>query len=142
MARPVFDGETLEEVIEKLNVAYPKQKLGVAGLTASTGERYVEIIAMSLVRNREFDIAAVKRMTLRNVSHQLSEYAEGRPGSDHVLHWRIKPEDDLADYPVVEAYDEAGPDKDFYTDRKCFMDKNWKIYKVYMRLLITKERSE
>lgn len=128
--------QTLAELRAFIDAEFPVQAKVDTGPFGPNGERYMEFRSFARTRNSEVDIKSAKEMTLRNVAAQFQQYAEGRSGT---LHWRIEPEEDLINSYVVLKWDENGPDRDFYTNKPCFMDRDWLLYGVYMRLLICKK---
>ena len=133
----IKDRDELYSLVSHIDIEYPRQKDAARGHISETGEPYVEITSRGIARNIDFDINAVKSIVIENVSYQFRSYCAGKSGDTHTLYWRIVPEFDLRDHYVVEKYDDNGPDLDFVFDKRCFADKNWKMYSVYMRLLIS-----
>jgi len=111
---------------------FPDAKPGAPSNRADTGEEYVELSLAALSRPSESDMAIVSRFVVSKFSHMLTEYLDNAHGQ---IYWRIPLEDEWIDASQVVAYDPNGPDIDFYTDKPCFLDRNWKRYNVYCRLL-------
>lgn len=129
-------GESLEEIEASMKAAFPDAKMGRKRAVSNTGEPYVEISQYAICRDAEFDIAATKKFVASRMVRALREYFESRGGVG-TLYYRVPLEDIMQDYPVVIKYDENGPDKDFLTDRRCYLDRGWKGYGMYVRLLLS-----
>ena len=108
---------------------FPDQQDGLPCSVCETGEPYVEFRATALARPG--DAATIEGLVADQMKNQLGEYLNGRRGR---IYWRIRLETDIDDYPMVARYDDNGPDKDFMTDRRCHLDKNWKRVAAYCRV--------
>lgn len=129
--------KNLEDLKAQIAARFPDSRVGRPCAISDTGEEYQEIFYRGICRDREYDIACLKEFALTQFLSLFDRYADGGKSGRFSLYWRIPLEDDLTRHGVIEHYDENGPDVDFYTDRRCFMDKNWKMYCVYARLLIS-----
>lgn len=125
--------ETFAAMRDSLSRIFPNKR-GIPNAVCETGDPYVEFYANAICRPDPFDIECVKASVRHNIARQLTTYFNDGNGT---IYWRIMPEEDLQDHQCVIRYDENGPDKDFYTDKRCFMDKNWKAYSIYMRLVLS-----
>jgi hypothetical protein len=114
-----------------LDNRFPNAGYGVSSLSA-TGEEYVEIAFSALSRSAPTDEEIVSRFVVIAFSQLLMSYLDQTRGQ---LYWRIPLEEGWIDAPQVVRYDDNGPDIDFYTDRRCFLDRDWKRYGIYCRLL-------
>lgn len=99
---------------------------------ADTGEEYVEIYRKALCRSNEFDVRLTKKSVLEQFRQALQNYVSDNDG---VLYWRIRLEEDLIDAPQVLRYADDGPDKEFITGKRCYVDPDWQCYQIYCRLL-------
>ena len=136
-ARTFIYSETLPALKVAIQSAYPQQVIGRSRHIANTGEEYVEISAFGLARNREYDIAQVKKAVVQSVTAQFRQYAKGKPGAYCTLYWRIEPEEDVRPAFLVENFSDEGPDEDPITGLRCYADRDWVRCGVYMRLLIS-----
>jgi len=93
----------------------------------------VELKRTGICRAREFDIERVKAHVLYQIFHDLLDYFVDRTGT---IYWRIPPEEEFGDSPQPR-FSEEGPDIDPMTDKRCFMDRDWKYYRIRMRLLMS-----
>jgi hypothetical protein len=109
---------------------FPDARQGRPSNISDTGEEYAEISFSGMSRSAPEDISV--RPLLSGFSKLLMSYLEQTRGQ---IYWRIPLEEDWVDTPWVIRYDDAGPDVDFYTDRRCVLDRDWKRYGVYCRLL-------
>lgn len=109
---------------------FPDAEDGLAASRSQTGEEYVEISFCAICRSA--DMAIVSQFVVGRFAMMLAAYLDERRGQ---IYWRIPLEEDWHDAPQVIRYDESGPDVDFYTDRRCFLDRDWKRYAIYCRLL-------
>ncbi len=133
-----FDGEVMIYAFDDfagLKRHVDKHYYGVNGYPsdrADTGEEYVELKAYGLCRSADSDRAIVERFVVAAFSHQLNDYLARRKGE---VYWRIRLEEDWIDSPQVVRYAADGPDYDVWTGRKCYLDRDWKRYNIYCRLL-------
>lgn len=105
------------------------QTTGLACHVSNAGEPYVEFIAQAL--SRPSDVEIIERQVATQFHAQLSSYLDARGGT---IYWRIPFEFVIEEAAVVARYDINGPDKDFMTDRACFLDKDWKRIACYCRV--------
>jgi hypothetical protein len=126
MFEPVNDIDVLRRYMEE---RFPNAERGWLNLSV-TGEEYAEIAFSAL--SRSADEAIVSRFVLNAFSQLLTSYLSQTRGQ---VYWRIPLEEAWLDAPQVVRYDVDGPDIDFYTDRRCVLDRDWKRYGVYCRLL-------
>lgn len=102
---------------------------------AETGEEYVEFSEVALCRNAPFDMDVAKRHVLSRMASKLCCYLMHPEDEEHTVYWRIPLEEDSIDAPQVVHYAEDGPDVEFFTGKHCVLDRDWKRYGVYCRLL-------
>lgn len=62
----------------------------------------------------------------------INQYLDSEVGT---IYWGDKPEQAFYKAPRVVRYDKDGPDFDPIEDKKCYMDRNWKMIKMYCRVL-------
>ncbi len=124
-----IESDDLASLKRYMGVRFPNPVRGT-GHVAATGEKYVEIAFSAL--SRPADMAIVSRFVFVTFSELLMSYLDQTCGQ---IYWRIPLEEDWIDVPQVVRYDENGPDIDFYTDRRCVLDRDWKRYGIYCRLL-------
>lgn len=105
------------------------QTVGIPTAVCQTGEHYVEFFENGLARPS--DTKVIEANVARAMQTRLAKYFEDRRG---MIYWRIPFETVIEPTAVVVRYDEAGPDHDFMTDRRCVMDKDWVAVKAYCRL--------
>ena len=121
------DIDSFADLKAKLD-ALPNQCMGLPQRVCETGERYVEIFEGALARPD--DVVVVERNVARKMAQRISAVMEGRFGK---IYWRIPFESEILNTQVVSNYDENGPDIDFITGKRCYVDKNWKAVKAYVR---------
>lgn len=129
----VQDVESFADLKAKLD-ALPNQCLGLSQRVCETGEKYLEIFEAAFARPG--DVAVVERQVAASMARRISAAMEGRPGK---IHWRVPFESEITDTQVVVRYDANGPDVDFITNQRCYVDKNWKRVGAYVRF--TKARA-
>lgn len=103
---------------------------------SQTGTPYTEVYAYQFFRPG--DEAVAERTIARQMGQKISSLFCGRANGK--VYWRQRLQYELSDEPQVIRYCEDGPDKDFYTDRNCIMDHNWKVIRAYCRMTITEEK--
>ena len=109
-----------------------RQSDGPAATLNSAGEKYIEFGCGLHAREQDVDIImSVACTKLANAIHTLA--ARYTPQT-HAIEWRKRPECAVGDYPLVVEYRDDGPDMDFVTDRRCVMDKGFKLVKTYARI--------
>jgi hypothetical protein len=111
---------------------FPDAKYGNTKSVSDTGEEYVEISFSALSRPVASDMAVVSRFVVSQFSRLLTTYLDQTHGR---VYWRIPLEYDTINDPQVVRYLANGPDVDFYTDKRCILDREWKCLGVYCRLL-------
>lgn len=109
--------------------SFPEQMMGIPTAICQTGEPYVEFLEFGLARPA--DVRVIEAIVARKFVDRIGAYLGQRAGH---IYWRIPFERSNDPAPVVVRYDELGPDKDFITDRKCVMDKDWVRVACYCRL--------
>jgi hypothetical protein len=114
--------------LEKWLKEYPDQVVGLPQAICEAGEPYVEFTEAALARPD--DVKAIERIVAQRMHRQLSSYLGSRKGR---LYVRLPFEYEIDEQEVVIRFDENGPDKDFLTDRKCHLDKNWRRVACYFR---------
>ena len=90
---------------------------------------------------RPADVAQIERQVCQSFYHSLLERIDrtqlaALPLSEHdkgLLRWRIRPEFSCEPYSSVVEYREDGPDLDHHTDRRCVMDHDWRLIRIYAR---------
>jgi hypothetical protein len=117
--------ESLHHWVKQL----PDQTMGDPCAICQMGEPYVELLEQAL--SRPDDIAVIEIEVARKMLQRMATYLEDKSGR---IYWRIPLETVIESHQVVVRYDANGPDIDFITDRKCFVDKNWKRVAAYCRL--------
>lgn len=105
------------------------QMVGIPTAVCQTGEHYVEFLESALARPG--DEKVIESDVARAMQTRLAKYFEDRNG---MIYWRIPIEFDVDKTSVVARYDDTGPDREFTTDRKCFLDKNWVRVAAYCRV--------
>lgn len=113
----------------------PDQVVGSQAAVCETGELYIEFTESSLCRPADIDV--LEAHIANRMAYRLSRYLEGKRGR---IYWRCPLEFDVTDHPQVVRYDENGPDRDFLTDKKCILDKDWKGVSLYCRLYRAKHQ--
>lgn len=126
--------ESIQALTESIDRHFPP-KIGRPMNVADTGEPYREFYEVAYCRDAPFDMEVAKRAVLDSMVRHLSDYLMYPEDETHTVYWRIRPEEDWIDQPQVIAYADSGPDVDFITQRPCLLDKGWKKYQVYCRLL-------
>ena len=114
----------------------PNQQLGRASAICETGDAYRVFAFYGL--SRPGDEAIVERAVAEQMSRSLNEYFGSRPGR---IYWRIPLETEITDHEAVARFDDNGPDRDFSTDRRCVLDRNWRLISCYCRLFRSAEKS-
>ena len=127
-----LDTDSFDDLVNKLNASFPDSVDGRSMLISDVGEPYREFIASSLCRPDTFDMKTTEKYVATQMANLLTAYFSRNPGR---IYWRIHPEAEWYDLARVIMYDENGPDVDIWTDRKCFLDKRWKRYVIYARLI-------
>lgn len=107
----------------------PGQMTGIPTAVCQTGERYVEFREVMLARPA--DAKVIETEVAGQMARRLAEYFNAKNG---MIYWRVPFEYDVSPTYTVVRYDELGPDRDFLTDRKCVMDKDWVRAACYCRL--------
>jgi hypothetical protein len=103
---------------------------GVPSAICETGEPYLSFRHYALARPE--DVSVIEKVVADAMQESLATYMKDRHGT---LYWRTRLETSINDRTIIEKFDDVkGPDKDFITDRKCFMDKNWKKVGAFCRL--------
>lgn len=108
---------------------FPDQVDGFPSAICETGEPYVEFTYSALARPADAEI--VERRVSEAMARDLARYLENRAGR---IYWRARLETEENTDSVVVKYDENGPDREFVTDRKCLLDKDWTRLSCYCRL--------
>lgn len=127
-------GDSFETVCQSINRAFPVQKRGRPMALSDTGEEYVEFFYRVPFRDSELGERVAREHAAREISRLLTDYAMDRSGP---LYWRVLPEEDMSDRQVVGKFSEDGPDTEFLTLKRCWLEPGWKTYGIYMRLLIS-----
>lgn len=105
------------------------QTMGIAGAICEAGEPYVELSDGAYARPD--DVEKIEVVVANRMWRQLDGYLNKANGR---VYWRMPFEYDIHDSHFVERFDVNGPDTDPMTDRKCVLDKNWKLIRCYCRL--------
>ena len=131
----IFEGDqdpfvTLQEAIARI----PNQKDGIASWQSQTGEEYIEFYAWEYFRPG--DELFAKQSAVRLVAQYLNRYFS-HDSFPPKIYWRKKMEEGTCDVNRFIRYSDDGDCVEPITNRKCLMDKNWKMYTVYCRVLAT-----
>src|ERR1700721_4008139 len=105
------------------------QQDGRSGPVCETGGQYREFVVAMLARPG--DEAIIEDMAVGAMARDIDRYFDGRHGR---IYWRIRLEWEIEPTEVVIRYAKDGPDMDFFTDQKCFKNKNWIGVKAYCRV--------
>jgi hypothetical protein len=111
----------------------PYQTDGKKATLSETGEPYVEMF--SIVPCRPDDVKVAERVVATVFARQLWSYLSSK--SDGAIYWRVRPEFGVWPHQEVVSFDDAAPDYDAWTGKRCVMDRNWVIVKAYCRVLKT-----
>ena len=124
--------KTLTEIKTWL-ATFPDQCLGLPKGESNTGEPYHELMVKAPYRADDLVGETLAKETVCEMFFaNLHSYLKSRTGT---IYWRIPIEEDTQYKFVVLRYDPEGPDKDFITDQRCHLDKNWRMYVLYCRVL-------
>jgi hypothetical protein len=115
--------------LKRLLDGLPNQVDGLAGPVCETGDNYIEFSERQLTRPDDEKI--IERNVVRRFWRGLSVYLNERKGR---IYWRMRLETDVEEWAEVIKFDDEGPDRDFLTDRRCFLDKNWRVVQAYCRV--------
>ena len=123
--------KTLSEFMDAVD-RLPDQRDGLPCWHCQTGEPYEEFY--SKIPYRLGDEDAALEMTIEDMARHLNVYLNETRGT---IFWRIRLKFADDSWSRVLWYDENGPDYDFLNDKRCFMDKAWRVAKMYCRLIRT-----
>lgn len=108
----------------------PNQVDGDPCAVSDIGEPYVAFHFGALARPG--DVEVVESVVADYMRNALENYLKDKGGR---IYWRTRLEWEIIPYSVIVKMDENGPDKDYVTDRKCVMDKNWRAVRCFCRLV-------
>lgn len=123
------------QMMNAINSKPFKQITGIPSSCDANGNKYVELMCKALARPG--DEKEVEAFACGNVLQQFEQMTRHTLAASSVIHWRVRPEIEVLPTGRVIEYREDGPDRDFLTDKRCVMDKNWVGISVYMRLTIS-----
>ena len=138
-----FYEETFAGLCRKINELFPTSCIGRPFVISKTGERYVEMSDYASFRDELLDAKVAEKDVVSRMCRRIAEYAtevadrEGCGFDALRLYWRILPEEDTGDFSPIVKFDPDGPDVDPVTDKRCFVERGWKRYGIYMRFLLT-----
>lgn len=102
--------------------------LGNPGQYCETGAEYDVVSENVLARPENVDEAESR--VAANMWIKMMVLMGGKYGK---LYWRIPLEYEILNGSKVDRIDESGPDVDFETNSKCYLDRNWKRVAAYVR---------
>jgi len=123
--------------LNKWIVGLPNEQFdGTTGAVCEqTGGEYTELFETHFARSGDENVA--ERAVARRMQRAIRDFIGG---SSAPIFWRKCLEHQIHSTSQVVVYAEDGPDIDFYTDRRCVKDHNWKRAAAYCRLAIAKEK--
>lgn len=115
--------------LEAALAGLPDQCIGRPMAFCENGLAYVTVHESALARPA--DVATIEAKVVDRMASRLTTALGGAEGR---IYWRNPLEWDIEDTYVIERFADDGDFVDFLTDRRCFVDRNWKRVTGYARL--------
>lgn len=132
---------SFKELHERIVLNFPTETGSPSAFCEQTGDDYKEILVRMLSRQR--DVKLIERKAASEMGRQLETLFYSKQGTVHYpvrgkIYWRCPLEWEISRAPQIVRLSEDGPDIDFITNQRCYMDHDWMAVKAYCRLSVSK----